>query len=143
MRIAILADIHLGPWLLALGLYFCAIGFQVVKWRYLLRTLNVQVPYSSLYRHNLVGLFFANLPLSMIGGDIARGWDLARQTEGHTASIAVSVLVDRLVGLAAYLVAAVLGLAFAVAFLERPDLAWLLTTMTIALIVLVSGAGGI
>ena len=132
---AILANLRIGPWLLALGLYFVAIGFQVVKWRYLLRTLDVKVPYPALYRHNLVGLFFANLPLSMIGGDIARGWDLARQTEGQTASIAVSVLIDRLVGLAAYLVAAVLGLAFAVVFLERPDLTWLLTTMIIALAV--------
>jgi uncharacterized protein (TIRG00374 family) len=131
---AILAGLRLGPWLVALALYFVAIGIQVLKWRYLLRTLNVHVPYPSLYRHNLVGLFFANLPLSMIGGDIARGWDLARSTEGQTAPVAVSVLVDRLVGLAAYLVASVLGLGYGVVGLGRLDLNWLLTTMALALI---------
>ncbi len=131
---AILAEVRLWPWLVALVVYFLAISFNVLKWQYLLRTLHVPVPYFALYRHNLVGLFFANLPLSMVGGDIARGWDLARSTEGQTAAVAVSVLVDRLVGLAAYLVAAVLGLAYAVAALGRPDLTWLLTTVALVLL---------
>ena len=131
---AMLADLRLWPWLLALLLYFGAIGLNVLKWQYLLRTLGVPVPYWSLFRHNLVGLFFANLPLSMVGGDIARGWDLARHTEGQGAPVAVSVLVDRLVGLAAFLVAAVLGLTYAVVALNRPDLGWLLTTMVLVLV---------
>jgi uncharacterized protein (TIRG00374 family) len=128
---AILAAFRLWPWLIALVVYFVAIGFNVLKWQYLLGTLDVNVAYPTLYRHQLVGLFFANLPLSMLGADIARGWDLARQTEGHNAEIAVSVLVDRLIGLAAYLVAAVLGLAFAVVILGRSDLSWLLATIAL------------
>ena len=134
---AILAGVRLWPWLVALVIYFIAISLNVLKWQYLLRTLAVQVPYLALYRNNLVGLFFANLPLSMVGGDIARGWDLARSTEGRTAEVAVSVLVDRLIGLSAYLVAAALGLAYTVAFLGRTDLTWLLTT--VALITLAFG----
>jgi uncharacterized protein (TIRG00374 family) len=132
---AVLSDLSLWPWLLGFALYFVAIGFQVLKWQYLLRTLDVAVSFPELYRHNLVGLFFANLPLSMIGGDIARGWDLARQREGKTAQIAVSVLVDRLVGLAGFLVAAVLGLAGAVLLLDRPDLTWLLASIAAILLV--------
>jgi uncharacterized protein (TIRG00374 family) len=134
---AILSDLRLWPWLLGFAIYFVAIGFQVLKWQYLLRTLDVTVSFAELYRHNLVGLFFANLPLSMIGGDIARGWDLARQREGKTAQIAVSVLVDRLVGLAGFLIAAVLGLTSAVLFLERPDLAWLLASIAVILMIFV------
>jgi uncharacterized protein (TIRG00374 family) len=122
-----------------LAIYFVAIGFQVLKWRVLLQTLGVHVPYPSLYRHNLVGLFFANLPLSMIGGDIARGWDLARTTEGQGAQVAVSVLVDRLVGLAAYVLAAVVGMAYAVLVMDRADFTWLLTTT--ALLLLAFGLG--
>jgi uncharacterized protein (TIRG00374 family) len=131
---AILSSLRLWPWLVALIIYFVAIGFNVLKWQYLLRTLGVDVPYSGLFRHNLVGLFFANLPLSMVGGDIARGWDLARQARGQTAPVAVSVLIDRLVGLAAFLVAAVLGLAYAVIGLGRSDIAWLLSTIVAVLI---------
>jgi uncharacterized protein (TIRG00374 family) len=126
---AILAKVRVWPWLVALAIYFVAIGFNVLKWQYLLRTLGVRVPYPALYRYNLVGLFFANLPLSMVGGDIARGWDLARHTEGQTAAVAVSVVVDRLVGLAAFLLGAVLGLAYAVLALRRPDLTWLLAAV--------------
>ncbi len=131
---AVLAEFRFWPWLLGLAIYFVAIGWSVLKWQHLLRTLGVRVPYLSLYRHNLVGLFFANLPLSMIGGDIARGWDLARQTEGKSAEVAVSVLVDRLIGLSGYLVAAVLGMAYAVYFLDRPDLRWLLTSLALLLL---------
>ncbi len=136
---AILADFRPWPWLVALAIYFVAIGFKVLKWRYLLRTLDVDVPYLSLYRHNLVGLFFANLPWSMIGGDIARGWDLARQTEGKGSQVAVSVFVDRLVGMAAYLIAAVLGLAYAVVVMGRSDLTWLLTALALLLMVAAMG----
>ena len=130
---AMLAGFRPWPWLLALGIYFLAIGLNVLKWQYLLRTLDVAVPYAGLFRHNLVGLFFANLPLSMIGADIARGWDLARHTEGQGAPVAVSVLVDRVVGLGAFLVAAMLGLLYAVYGLARTDLAWLLVTIALVL----------
>ncbi|MFN2184210.1 MAG: lysylphosphatidylglycerol synthase domain-containing protein, partial [Anaerolineae bacterium] len=57
-----------------------------------------------------------------------------RHTEGRTADVAVSVLVDRLVGLAGFLLASVLGLAAAILFLGRPDLAWLLATLAILLL---------
>jgi uncharacterized protein (TIRG00374 family) len=130
-----LANLRPWPWLLGLAVYFVAIGLSVFKWQYLLNTLNVRVPYLNLFRHNLVGLFFANL-LNMIGADVARGWDLARDMEGRpgvNALIAVSVLVDRLVGLAAFLVAAVAGLTYAVVGLGRADMGWLLTTMIVVL----------
>jgi uncharacterized protein (TIRG00374 family) len=130
---AVLSRLRLWPWLVGLAIYFGAIGLNVLKWQGLLRTLEVQVRYPSLYRYNLVGLFFANLPLSMIGADIARGWDLARNLEGQTAQVAVSVLVDRLIGLAGYLIGAVAGMACAVLFLARPDLAWLLVTLVVLL----------
>ena len=125
----VLAELRFWPWLLGLAIYFIAIGFNVLKWQYLLRTLDLHIPFPSLYRYNLVGLFFALLPLSMVGGDIARGWDLARHTEGRAAEVAVSVLVDRLVGLAGFLLASVLGLAAAVLVLGRPELGWLLATL--------------
>lgn len=75
----------------------------------------------------------------MLGGDIARGWDLARTTEGQTATGAVSVLVDRLIGLAAFLVASLAGLACAVVLLGCSDLAWLLTVTGIGLVGFVLG----
>lgn len=60
---------------LALILYFGAIALNVYKWGYLLRTQGLAVPFINLLSHTLVGLFFANLPLSQVMGDIARGVD--------------------------------------------------------------------
>ena len=131
----VLGELRLWPWLVGLAIYFVAIGFNVLKWQRLLQTLGVEVPYASLYRHNLVGLFFALLPLSMVGGDIARGWDLARHVEGQAAQVAISVLVDRLIGLAGFLLAAVLGMTAAVTLLGRPNLTWLLATLAVGLAV--------
>jgi uncharacterized protein (TIRG00374 family) len=135
----ILAQVRPAVWLVGLALYFVAIGVNVLKWQYLLQTLGVRVPYPQVFRHNLVGLFFANLPLNMIGADIARGWDLARQIEPEQAGmdtgacVAVSVLVDRLVGLGAFLFASVAGLVCAVLVLGRTDLGWLLGTVGVVL----------
>jgi len=123
----------------ALALYFVAIGLNVAKWRYLLQAQGLPIPFFGLVRHTLVGLFFANLPLAMVAGDIARGYDLARHTSGSEAEVAVSVVVDRLVGLSSFIVVAAAMLAYAVFGLGRTDLAWLLTTVAVVLLAFVAG----
>jgi uncharacterized protein (TIRG00374 family) len=114
-----------------------AIALNVYKWGYLLRAQGLAVPFINLLNHNFVGLFFANLPLSQVMGDIARGVDLARHTKGHGAEVAVSVLMDRLVGLASFLFASVVMLAFAVFSLGRTDLISLWVTVLLVLLVFV------
>jgi uncharacterized protein (TIRG00374 family) len=119
---------------LALALYFGAIALNVYKWGYLLRAQGLTVPFINLLNHTFVGLFFANLPLSQVMGDIARGVDLARHTKGHGAEVAVSVLMDRLVGLASFLFASAVTLAFAVFSLGRTDLTSLWVTVLLVLL---------
>jgi len=123
----------------ALALYFVAIGLNVVKWRYLLQAQNLPIPFFGLVRHTLVGLFFANLPLSVVAGDIARGYDLARHTSGRQVEVAVSVVVDRLVGLSSFIIVATVMLAYAVLGLGRADLMWLLITVAVVLLAFVAG----
>ncbi|MFQ5886056.1 MAG: lysylphosphatidylglycerol synthase transmembrane domain-containing protein [Anaerolineae bacterium] len=125
--------------LLALVLYFLAIGLNVAKWRLLLQAQGLSVPFLGLVRHTLVGLFFANLPLAMVAGDIARGYDLARHVSGRQAEVAVSVVVDRLVGLSSFIVAATVMLAYAVFELGRADLTWLLITVAVVLLLFAAG----
>ncbi len=119
---------------LALALYFGAIALNVYKWGYLLQAQGLAVPFINLLNHTFVGLFFANLPLSQVMGDIARGVNLARHTKGHGAEVAVSVLMDRLVGLASFLFASVVSLAFAVFSLSRADLISLWVTVLLVLL---------
>lgn len=125
--------------LLALALYFLAIGLNVAKWRYLLQAQDLPIPFLGVVRHTLVGLFFANLPLAMVAGDIARGYDLARHISGSKAEVAVSVVVDRLVGLSSFIVVAAVMLAYAVFGLGRADLAWLMATVAVVLMAFIAG----
>jgi uncharacterized protein (TIRG00374 family) len=96
--------------LVALAMYFGAITLGSVKWQILLRAQSIQVPLSSLLSFTFVGLFFGNFLPTNVGGDFVRGYDLARHTR-LPAETAVSVVVDRMLGLIAFVfVAAVMAL---------------------------------
>jgi uncharacterized protein (TIRG00374 family) len=107
--------------LLALALYFVAIIVSCYKWKWLLKALNMDLPFGQLLSYNFVGLFFGNFLLPIIAGDVVRGYDLARNTE-RGAEAAVSVLVDKLIGLLAFITAAAIMSAYAVWGLGRADL---------------------
>lgn len=97
---------NLGLLALALLLYLAAITIGNLKWRILLRAQHIQVPFADLLAYTFAGLFFGNVLPSNIGGDLVRAYDLSRHT-GYIEESAISVLVDRLVGLAAFLASAV------------------------------------
>jgi len=63
--------------------------------------------------YTFVGYFFNNFLPGNVGGDVMRGYGLARYTE-RTAEAALSVVVDRIVGLMAWMSAAVAAAAVAV-----------------------------
>jgi glycosyltransferase 2 family protein len=92
--------------LLALGLYIGAITLGCVKWVMLLQPLQMSAPFSELLAYTFVGLFFGNVLPSNLGGDVVRAYDLATATR-RPEDAAISVLVDRLMGLVAYFAAAV------------------------------------
>lgn len=104
--------------LLALALYFSAIGLGALKWQVLVRAQGMQVPFSDLADYTLTGLFFGNLLPSNVGGDVVRAYGLVRAT-GRAEAAAISVLVDRLMGLVAWLLAAVVMAALAAVTLTR------------------------
>ncbi len=94
--------------LLALALYFGAITVGAVKWQILLQAQRIHLPLGNLLSYTFVGLFFGNFLPTNVGGDLVRGYDLARDTS-LPAEAAISVLVDRLVGLIAFVFVAVLA----------------------------------
>src|SRR5512135_1355186 len=104
--------------LLALALYFLAIGLGALKWQVLVRAQNMNIPLGDLLAYSLVGLFFGNLLPSNVGGDVVRAYGLVRVTDRAEAA-AISVLVDRLMGLVAFLGAAVVMAALAAVTLTR------------------------
>ena len=96
-----LASANLWLFVAALALYLVAITINGVKWQILLRAQGVIVPFRAVLEFLFTGFFFNNF-LPIVGGDVMRGYGLARYTD-RTADAAVSVIVDRIVGLMAYM----------------------------------------
>lgn len=83
-------------------------SFGVLRWRALLAGVGHDVPRRVLLRLVLVGLFFNQLLPSSVGGDVARGMGLAARDVPRAAA-AASVVGDRIVGVLALAVLALLG----------------------------------
>ncbi|MDQ4076309.1 MAG: flippase-like domain-containing protein [Chloroflexota bacterium] len=115
---------HTDLSLLLIGMlfYLGAIASNAVKWGVLLRAQGVQAPLGSLVRHTFVGVFFNNF-LPFIGADMIRGYGMVREVS-NTADVAVSVVVDRLVGLLVFATAGTLSAVVAVRFvgIDEPAL---------------------
>jgi hypothetical protein len=89
---------------------------NAIKWHILLRAQGVPVPLVALVDYTFVGFFFNNFLPANVGGDVMRGYGLAQYTERATEA-AVSVIVDRIIGLVAFMFTAVLAALIAVNFI--------------------------
>ena len=127
--------------LLAIGLllYFGAIVLNTVRWSLLLKAQAESVPFAELLRFTFVGLFFGNFLPTNIGGDVVRGYDLARYLH-RAEDAAISVLVDRLVGLIAFITSAAAMSLLAVYRWGRHDL---LPISLVVWIVCLAALGGL
>jgi hypothetical protein len=108
-----LASANLWFILAALALYELAIVVNGIKWQILLRAQGVKVPFGPVLQFLFTGFFFNNFLPANVGGDVIRGYGLARYTD-RTADAAVSVVVDRIVGLIAYMSTAAVAAIVAV-----------------------------
>jgi uncharacterized protein (TIRG00374 family) len=115
----IIAESNVWLLLAALALYFGALLLGVVKWEILVKAQEIDASFGALVSFSLLGLFFGNVLPSNVGGDVVRAYDLARVTRGRAEAAAISVLVDRLMGLFAFFSAAVVTAALATVMLAQ------------------------
>ena len=94
--------------LLALAFLIVAIVTNAIKWDILLRAQNIRVPLRALTNYTFVGQFFNNFLPANVGGDLMRGVGLAQYTE-RNAETAVSIIVDRIIGLLAFMFTAMVA----------------------------------
>ena len=95
------------PWLAtALVLYLVMLLISTLRWKILLGTQHVHVPFGRLVNSYLAATFANNFLPSNIGGDVIRVADTARAAQSKTLATAI-VLADRGVG--------VVGLGFVAA----------------------------
>jgi len=125
---------------LALAFFIVAIIVNGAKWQVLLRAQGVNVPFSAVLRFIFVGFFFNNFLPANVGGDVMRGFSLARYTD-RAADAAVSVIVDRVIGLMAYMTTAAIAAIIAVNFTGRAELQQVEWVALVALAVLALGFG--
>lgn len=126
-----IAGANLWYLLLALILYFGAITVGCVKWQVLLAAQGIRLRLNQLLSFTFVGLFFGNFLLPIVAGDVVRGYDLARSTD-RAAEAATSVLVDKLIGLLAFVTAGTIMSIYAVWGMGRTDLQGLATIVFLA-----------
>lgn len=108
-----LTTAHYGYLLLALALFVLAVISNAVKWYILLKAQGIPVPLTALINYTFVGFFFNNFLPANVGGDVMRGFGLARYT-ARSAEAAASVVVDRVIGLMAFMFTAAIAALVAV-----------------------------
>jgi len=104
-------SISLMPLLAGTSLFIIANFFVAVRWKGLLNTLDIYLPVWAAAKITFVGMFYNNMLLSNIGGDLLRVWYVAKYTDKRLEA-AFSVVADRLCGFAACIIMAIAGLLF-------------------------------
>ena len=99
---------RLDPWYFALTLVTYAVAQLVIafRWWVLLRAQSVHVPIPATFRLHFIGLFYNNVMPGSVGGDLLKAWYVAKHTHRRLEG-ALSVLVDRVVGLSGMLLMAI------------------------------------
>jgi len=90
--------------LAALGLILLNAGLTSIRWNICLRAMGVHETFWSTFEYTMIGLFFNNIMPGSIGGDLVKGYLIAQNSKGCKARAIVSVLVDRVFGLATILI---------------------------------------
>ncbi|MFO7654714.1 MAG: lysylphosphatidylglycerol synthase transmembrane domain-containing protein [Candidatus Krumholzibacteriia bacterium] len=103
-----------GVLALALGIYAVSALGGALQWIWLLRRAGLATPAAEIRRLYFIGLFFNNFLPANVGGDAYKIVDLGRR-EQCPARVFCATLLDRLLGLTALTVLAVLAAAAAAA----------------------------
>lgn len=104
------ANLHLGPWLAALGLYLGAQVISSLRWQHLARPLGFEGPLARFTGYCFIGMYFNLMLPTSVGGDVVRAWYLDNRP-GRRMDAFLSVLIDRLIGLLALLALACVAVA--------------------------------
>lgn len=99
--------LQLNPWIFAasLGIWFLSQLIFVARWLLLLRVQSVNIGYWAAFRLHLLGVFYNNCLPTSVGGDLLRAWYVTTHTDKKLEA-ALSVFVDRVIGLTGLIIMA-------------------------------------
>lgn len=93
---------NLDPLLFVLGAlcYFVTVLISGARWWWLLRVNGTDVSLMETLRFTWIGIFFNNVVPGATGGDVIKAIYIMKRCPGHRVQVLVSVIVDRVLGLA-------------------------------------------
>ncbi len=109
----LLKGIRLPFYFLGIGSWLILLLIVTKRWQLLLEAAEVPLSYRRALRLCFIGYFFNNVMPGLTGGDLVRAVMVARDAKEKRARAAVTVLVDRLVGLMGLLILGAVVLSFA------------------------------
>jgi len=125
---SIFVQMNLGVFAVTLSIFVICQVMVGFRWWLLLRTQSIFIDFGAAVRLNFLGLFYNNFMPSSVGGDFLRAWYVTKHTDKRFEA-ALSVFVDRIIGLLSTLIIAVFfyvlflrGQADAVTFTGRSGL---------------------
>jgi glycosyltransferase 2 family protein len=90
---------HWGYLAVASVLCFAAVLLTIWRWYFLVRALNIPLKLRDAFRLGFLGYLLNFVSPGSVGGDLFKAVFLARDRPGRRAEVAVTVIVDRLIGL--------------------------------------------
>lgn len=101
------------PWMLGAYLSFAiVIGCAVLRWQLLLKAQSLVVKVVPLIEYFMIGLFFNNFMLGATGGDFVKAYYVSKETHHKKTEAMTTVFIDRIVGMFAIIVIALIALLF-------------------------------
>jgi len=107
----VLRGVNLWTFAAALGMYLLSQLIFVARWSLLLKVQSIEIGYWPAVRLHFLGLFYNNCLPSVVGGDLVRAWYVTKHTDKKFES-ALSVFVDRVIGLTGMLIMAAFAYCF-------------------------------
>lgn len=121
-----------GMGVLSMGVV-CLLG--VIRWQMILRVQGLDLRFARVSSIFFVGLFFNAFLLGSTGGDVIKAWYVAHETHHKKAEAIATVVVDRLIGLLAlFIIALIMMTLFWHRVFDDPKLRlWAVFTLLVVL----------
>jgi len=93
-------NLDVGLFALGAFCYFLTALIAGARWWWLLRVNGTDVSMAETLRFTWIGIFFNNVVPGATGGDLVKALYIMKRCPGHRVQVLVSVIVDRVLGLA-------------------------------------------
>lgn len=121
-----LSDFSRGwPWLLLAQVPFAVVLLlAAARWRLLLGVQGILYSFREVQSLVLLGVFFNQVLFGSTGGDVAKAYYVARESPERRAAAALTVFIDRALGLFVLMIIACLGTFLNLELLRKEPVLW-------------------